>query len=74
MYASAWTGETMTSTTTDQATRPLSNGEAAEWLGVAPETLATWRYLGKGPRYYRAGSRIKYFLADLRDFLARGDV
>lgn len=55
------------------SSKPLSNAEAAEWLGIRPDTLATWRYLGKGPRYFRAGARIKYFEDDLRAFLVRGE-
>lgn len=56
-----------------RSSKPLDSGEAAEWLGVQRDTLGTWRYLGKGPKFYRVGSRIRYFEEDLRAFLVEGE-
>jgi predicted DNA-binding transcriptional regulator AlpA len=35
----------------------LRTEEAAEQLGVDPETLVQWRYLGKGPDYIKVGRK-----------------
>lgn len=47
----------------------LDTEAAAEYLGVRPQTLANWRYLGRGPRYYRVVSLVKYDRADLDAWL-----
>jgi hypothetical protein len=49
--------------------RLIPSREAAAYLGVADQTLANWRYLGKGPRFYRVGQLIKYDERDLDDYL-----
>ena len=49
--------------------RPLNALEAAEYLHVRPSTLATWRRLGCGPRYYRVGVRCVYRSEDLNEWL-----
>jgi hypothetical protein len=38
----------------------LSDKRTAEILGVLPETLATWRSQGRGPRYRKSGRRVEY--------------
>lgn len=43
--------------------------EAARYLGVKVHTLENWRYLGKGPRFYRVGQLVKYDQADLDAWL-----
>lgn len=47
----------------------LSNSEAAEFLGMSPDTLARWRWAGIGPAYLKIGRSIKYRRADLEAFL-----
>nr|EDZ38383.1 MAG: Hypothetical protein CGL2_10305005 [Leptospirillum sp. Group II '5-way CG'] len=47
----------------------LSNSEAAEFLGMSPDTLPRWRWAGIGPVYLRVGRSIKYRRADLEAFL-----
>jgi Helix-turn-helix domain len=47
----------------------LSALEAANYLGLKPQTLATLRWAGRGPKFYRIGSRaIRYTLHDLNDY------
>lgn len=47
-----------------------SADEAAEFLGIAPQTLAHWRVRGIGPRYYVLNSRcIRYSLVDIQTWL-----
>ena len=41
---------------------------AAEFLGLKPATLRTWRSSGQGPSYVRAG-RIWYYVDDLNSWL-----
>lgn len=40
--------------------RLLTPDELAERYGVSLLTLQDWRYKGTGPRYFKAGKRIKY--------------
>ncbi|GAA1480619.1 hypothetical protein GCM10009624_10590 [Gordonia sinesedis] len=47
----------------------LNSAEAAEYLGVKPETLNQWRYLGRGPSYVKSGRAIIYRLKDLDAWL-----
>lgn len=46
---------------------------AATYTGFSVATLATWRSVGGGPAYCKAGSRIRYELAALNAWVfARG--
>lgn len=38
---------------------------AAAFLGVAVSTLARWRVEGRGPRWSKLGSSVRYDVADL---------
>lgn len=49
----------------------LASRAAADYLGVAAQTLANWRYLGTGPRYFRVGQLVKYDQGDLDRWLDR---
>ena len=42
---------------------------AAEYLDVAVATLRRWRSLGRGPRYRKLGSLVRYSAADLETWL-----
>ena len=46
----------------------LSEEQVAEILGVEPETLATWRSRGRGPRYRKFGRRIEYTPRFVKEF------
>jgi hypothetical protein len=54
--------------------RPLTRRQAAEFLNVAPATLAKWAAIpGKGPRYYRSAprrGRVWYRLEDLETYVS----
>jgi len=43
--------------------------EAAEILGVKPNTLEGWRTRGVGPRFRKIGSLVKYSENDLEDYI-----
>jgi len=47
----------------------LTPTEAAQFLGVAKQTLARWRHEGGGPRYSLAGRLVRYRAADLEGWL-----
>lgn len=38
----------------------LTTEQAAKRLGLAEQTLAQWRWLGKGPEFVKVGSRVRY--------------
>jgi excisionase family DNA binding protein len=51
---------------TDRLLSPL---EAAEYLGVARQTLNCWRMAGKGPAYVKMGRMVRYSESDLRSWV-----
>lgn len=54
---------------------PLNDQDAAIYLGVAVQTLRNWRYVGKGPAYYKLTpgprGRVIYEVADLEAYKGR---
>jgi len=50
--------------------RLATRAEVAEYLGVAPATLARWAHLGTGPTYRRLGGQARYRWADVEEWLA----
>jgi hypothetical protein len=44
--------------------------EVADYLRKTEKTLANWRSLGIGPRYYKIHGRILYDWADVRAWFA----
>jgi predicted DNA-binding transcriptional regulator AlpA len=44
---------------------------AADYLGVKVQTLATWRYQKRGPRYSKVGRMIRYRVSDLDAYMQR---
>lgn len=43
----------------------LNSKQAADYLGLKPNTLAKMRVYGNGPRYRKHGFRVLYALEDL---------
>ncbi len=52
----------------------LTTEEVAAVLGVAPQTLTTWRYNRKGPRFVKLPRRIRYRGQDLNRWLHENTV
>ncbi len=53
--------------------RLLKQKEAAQILGVKPNTLAMWRLTGRvNLTYIKLGGNIRYRVSDLDDFINRG--
>jgi predicted DNA-binding transcriptional regulator AlpA len=46
-------------------TRLLNEKQAAEYLGLSPATLSSWRCRKKGPRWVKLGGAVRYDDADL---------
>lgn len=51
------------------ARRPLTEGQAAAYLSLSPATLRDRRSLGLPPTFRKAGSAVRYRVADLDAFL-----
>lgn len=52
----------------------LTTVQAAEMLGLKPQTLRLWRYHGKGPHYFRYGgpnSPAYYSPGDIHEWLQK---
>lgn len=52
----------------------LSNEEAAQELGIAPQTLINWRSQRKGPKSYKSGRNVRYRPADVAAWLENNSV
>ncbi|MGH9250759.1 MAG: helix-turn-helix transcriptional regulator [Acidimicrobiales bacterium] len=48
----------------------VSHAEAAAYLGVTPQGLYGMRHKGTGPPGYRVGSRVRYRLGEIDQWLA----
>ncbi|WP_306253769.1 helix-turn-helix domain-containing protein [Parvularcula sp. IMCC14364] len=51
------------------ADKPLTNEQAANYLGMKASTLNRWRCSGVGPRFLKVGRLIKYRKSDLDAYL-----
>ena len=54
---------------TENRVRLLYPPEAAIYLTVAKQTLATWRSQGRGPKYLKLGHAVRYRLSDLDEWI-----
>jgi hypothetical protein len=59
--------------------RPLSRkvltaNEAAFLYGLSPGTLANWRHMRVGPKFYKMGGKVAYFPEDLENWARREPV
>lgn len=52
----------------------LTATETAKVLRLAPQTLANWRHLGKGPRFFCVGSKPRYRMSALLSFIESQEV
>jgi excisionase family DNA binding protein len=54
------------------ADKLLSEIEAAEYMGIAPNTLNGWRCTGRyALKFIKVGRLVRYKLSDLEEFLER---
>ena len=54
--------------------RYLSNEQAADFLGLSPNTLQVWRCTFKGPPFIKRGGRVWYDESDLIAWMERGRI
>lgn len=47
----------------------LTQEETAKWLGIATETLRTWRQRKQGPAYVKVGGSTRYRMDDVKAYL-----
>lgn len=47
----------------------INTAEAAKHLGLPEATLRYYRSLGKGPRSFKLGNRVFYFVDELDDWV-----
>jgi len=52
-------------------TKLMTRREAADFLGVRPQTLAAWAMTGKHLRYIKVGRAVRYRQSDLEAWLAK---
>ncbi|MGL6087131.1 MAG: helix-turn-helix transcriptional regulator [Enterobacterales bacterium] len=53
----------------------LTAKDAALRTGLSVKTLNDWRWQGKGPKYYKVGTKaVRYATADLDSFMADFEV
>ena len=50
--------------------RLMTRKQAAEYLGFAPQTLARYAWLGKGPRFKKLGRLVRSTLDDIEAWIA----
>ena len=53
--------------------RPLTEAEASQRLGVSPATLRAWRKRNEGPTFRRFGKSIRYLSGDLDAYVAANE-
>ncbi len=47
----------------------LTTEQAAQFLGLRPNTLEIWRYRGTGPRFIKCGRAVRYRLTDIESYV-----
>ncbi|WAC68546.1 helix-turn-helix transcriptional regulator [Microbacterium sp. SL75] len=63
----------MTVTDLNNTSRLLTPREVAAWLGRSVPALSQMRYRGTGPRFIRAGGRVRYRVCDVEAWLTAGE-
>ena len=58
----------------EQTDRYVNDVEAAKLLSASPQTLRNWRFLGKGPAYFKKGRMVRYSLKSLIGFMESGRI
>ncbi len=52
-----------------EARQLMRPADAAEYLGVASQTLSRWRVEGRPPMFLKIGGLVRYDIVDLNRFL-----
>ena len=54
-----------------QAVRYLDEIQVAAMTGLSRRTLQNWRFLKKGPAFFKVGRRVLYAPEDIAEFIER---
>ena len=49
----------------------LSTKQAAEILGLQPQTLDYWRVSGRGPAFIKISRTVRYRMSDIEEFIEK---
>lgn len=52
----------------------MRESEVAIFLGVSTKSLQKWRWQGRGPRFAKFGSNVRYALDDVKDYAEKSMV
>ncbi len=52
----------------------MDETEAAKRLAVSVRTMQAWRLNGRGPKFVRLGSAVRYSESEINDFITRSTV
>jgi hypothetical protein len=58
----------------DAPTQFVADTVAGPLIGTTAATMRRWRYEGRGPRYTKVGSSVRYRIADLESFVSQRTV
>ena len=47
----------------------VNTQQAAEILGLSPNTLNQWRHIKRGPAFHKFGKSVRYSLQELEDYM-----
>lgn len=64
--------EILTPARPERTDRLMTVAEVADWLGVNPGTLYSWRHTHRGPRSLTLQGAVRYRRADIEEWLDRG--
>ncbi|MBV7701912.1 helix-turn-helix domain-containing protein [Nocardia nova] len=53
---------------TKQSDEHLTPPQLAKRWDMSPQSLAQWRYLGRGPAYIKIGTKVLYPFADVLEY------
>lgn len=61
----------MTEKTQSQDLQLLTNDQTADLLGVSRRTLPVWRVYGKGPKFVKLGTLVRYKRTEIEAWVAQ---
>lgn len=50
----------------------MNEQAAGDYLGLSPRTLASWRFQGRGPRFFKFHTAVRYVQEQLDEFIEAG--
>jgi hypothetical protein len=50
----------------------INEKAAGDYLGISPKTLASWRFKGRGPRFFKFQTAVRYAQEQLDEFIEAG--